>query len=131
MAHKLAVDLREHKTLLRFIASTKPNVAHAVLQKADQRLAKLLSETAYNLLVDNIEISETVKEDLKPKKNVLIKLATSKLYNVRKALIQKRGNLKLIQTLAKLLVGTFEETGPLDQQDRADHEDQDQEDLDI
>ena len=85
---------------------------------------KLLCETAYNLLVDNIVISRAIKDILRPKKHVLIKLVRS-TYNVRKEVLQKPGNIKLIQILAKVLVGTTpEDIGPQDHEDHENHDHQ-------
>ena len=100
--------LKKNLPLLKYLATTKPKERNSIIKKGSPKLIKLICEVCLNTLNGNIPLSQQQKNRLKRHKNVLRKLAKSRLStDKRKKMMQKGGFLPLLVAplLANLAVG--------------------------
>ena len=85
------------RDLLKALSKCKSKYRKSILTIADKPLIKAICECVYNVLLGNINLTDTNKQKLKKHKHILRKLIDkSSLKEKKKILIQKGGFLQFI-----------------------------------
>ena len=89
--------LRDHRVFLQMLSKSNGKYRKALLTGAPPEIIHLLSECALNILQGTITLTKEEKSKLRPHKNELRKIATTRTSNrTKKKLIQKGGMLNAL-----------------------------------
>ena len=97
MSNKAIENLNKQADTLKVLVNCKQKLRNAILKNADRDLIDAVCQCINNLLIGNLDISESDKKELHKYRHVLRKLVKkSSLKQKQKILVQKGGFLQYL-----------------------------------
>jgi len=107
----MSPTVKKHRAVLQVLQSAKPPLRKAIISAADKEVIYALCEIVENLLLGNIPLSESQKNQLKRYRKVLYQIAQRGRGGVsakRKELLQKGGSfIPLLLSLVSSVLPTL------------------------
>ncbi len=83
--------LVKQKDILNLLASSKRDYKKILIENADKKLLEAICESADNLLVGNLPITDEIKAKLKKHRKSLVKLADNTTIEEKKKILNQKG----------------------------------------
>jgi len=83
--------LVKQKDILNLLASSKRDDKKILIENADKKLLEAICESADNLLVGNLPITDEIKAKLKKHRKSLVKLADNTTIEEKKKILNQKG----------------------------------------
>jgi hypothetical protein len=83
--------LVKQKNILNLLASSKRDYKKILIENADKKLLEAICESADNLLVGNLPITDEIKAKLKKHRKSLVKLADNTTIEEKKKILKQKG----------------------------------------
>ena len=82
---------KTEKDILNLLASSKRDYKKILIENADKKLLEAICESADNLLVGNLPITDEIKAKLKKHRKSLVKLADNTTIEEKKKILNQKG----------------------------------------
>ena len=98
--------LRRQGACIKLLATAKPSIRKAILDKADPDLIRFISDCALNVLNGHVKLDPAAFKKLRRHKRKLLALVNARTKH-KKKIVQKGGGFFLPALLAPLIGGVF------------------------